>query len=366
MREIFKAKKGEEIEGEIVRIYEELSGDTLYEGDAIKHIIKANSYLQYLQGKNLQEAIRMNFLKISHSHGLDLLGEFKNVKRLEAEKAQVIIRFSREAYLDKEITIPSKTRVTPDGLIYFETVQTAILEANNTYVDIVCQCQSPGLIGNNFEIGQIKILVDRISFITKVSNINKSSGGRKIEGDDSFRERIQKAPESFSVAGSEGAYEFWARSADGNIIDVFIDSPSPCVVKVYPLMKEGTLPDSNIINLIQSKLSSDKVRPITDKVEVLSPSIHNFSLNIEYYIPKSLEAFSISKSEEVEKVIDEWIKWLKLKLGRDINTDELIYRLKNIGVKRVNIINPNYTALEKSKVAICTTSTTTFKGVEDD
>ena len=85
-------------------------------------------------------------------------------------------------------------------------------------------------------VGQINTLVDPIAYISSVSNTTASTGGTDTEDDENYRERIQLAPESFSVAGSEGAYIYWARSAHQ------ASSTSPFSVPTAPRTKAASTP----------------------------------------------------------------------------------------------------------------------------
>jgi phage-related baseplate assembly protein len=60
-----------------------------------------------------------------------------------------------------------------------------------------------------------------------------------MESNDDFRARIAAAFEGLSVAGPTGAYEYHARSADGRVADASAISPSPAVVTVTVLAREG-------------------------------------------------------------------------------------------------------------------------------
>ena len=104
-----------------------------------------------------------------------------------------------------------------------------------------------GEAANGLVAGQINQLVSWSSpFLVNVTNTVTSSGGADIESDDHLRARIWMAPESFSCAGPYGAYEYWAASANPDIIDVCVWSNPPNAGKVYiyPLMKDGALADA--------------------------------------------------------------------------------------------------------------------------
>ena len=64
--------------------------------------------------------------------------------------------------------------------------------------------------------------------------------------------------------------------------------------------------------------------------------------------------------------VADYILWQKSKIGRDINPDELIQRIKAAGAKRVVIASPGYTVINNESVAVCQSQTITYGGLEDD
>ena len=64
--------------------------------------------------------------------------------------------------------------------------------------------------------------VHNIAYLKSVENITESSGGTDIESDDSYRQRIFLAPETFSVAGPKLAYVYHTKSVLSDIIDVVL------------------------------------------------------------------------------------------------------------------------------------------------
>ena len=69
--------------------------------------------------------------------------------------------------------------------------------------------------------------------------------------------------------------------------------------------------------------------------------------------------------DNVSKSINDYIKWQKEKIGRDINPDELIKRLKDSGVKRVVMRKPVFRKLEFNEIAINISSLIVYQGVEE-
>jgi phage-related baseplate assembly protein len=132
---------------------------------------------------------------------------FKKVLRLDAAPATVTMRFTLSAVRPSAISIPQGTRVS-DGNIYYATAEYAEIPAGDTYIDVIATCMTPGSEGNSPELGTITTLVDPISYMGSVINVEKPTGGSDIETDDELRERVYYAPSGYSVAGPSGAYEY--------------------------------------------------------------------------------------------------------------------------------------------------------------
>jgi len=264
------------------------------------------------------------------------------------------------------VVIPKGTRATPDGQLFFATIQEAKIRAGQTYVDVQAECTEPGTIGNGFAPGQINKLVDVLPYISRVENITMSMYGANEEDDERFRERIRLSIERFSNAGSKEAYIFHTKTAHQDIEDVEVFSPAPGQVKVLFLMKGGQIPTQDMLNLVQSYLSDEKVRPLTDQVFVEAPQVVNYSVNLTYYIHRKDEARATEISAKVYQAVQEFISWTGSKIGRDILPEELIARVKKAGAYRVVVNSPAYTPIARDQVAKGTIEAITYGGLVDD
>ncbi|MDD7908563.1 baseplate J/gp47 family protein [Pseudovibrio exalbescens] len=94
-----------------------------------------------------------------------------------------------------------------------------------------------------------------------------------METDDDFRDRIRLAPESWSVAGPEGAYEFWAKSVPG-VRDARAYSPAPCEVEIYVAPDDLSEPaHQDLLDRVSAAVSGHDRRPVADRVEVKAAEI---------------------------------------------------------------------------------------------
>lgn len=87
-----------------------------------------------------------------------------------------------------------------------------------------------------------------------------------MESNDDFRLRIAAAFEGLSVAGPTGAYEYHAKSADGRVADASAISPSPAVVTVTVLAREGNgAAGDDLLAVVSAALNDEDVRPVADR-----------------------------------------------------------------------------------------------------
>ena len=157
--------------------------------------------------------------------------------------------------------------------------------------------------------------------------------------------RWTRAPESFSVAGPNGAYEYWAKTALPTNSDVKIISPEPGKVSIYVILENGELPEKEVLDNVLEVCNDTKIRPLTDNVSVLKPEVVSFDVNVTYYLSKDNEYNANTIKTQVEQAVDDWILWTKAKIGRDINVSELIRRMIVAGAKRVEVNSPEYTKI---------------------
>ncbi|HFC97926.1 MAG TPA: baseplate J/gp47 family protein [Thermosulfurimonas dismutans] len=355
-----------EVERRILSTYEEITGRKLYPGNPERLFLESLAYIIAQQNFLIDYAAKMNLLAYARGGHLDHLGALLGVSRLSAQPARTTLRFEIAEPLSFPVVIPKGARATPDGKLFFATLSEAQIEPGKTSVEVEAECLEAGTRGNGFLPGQINRLVDPVAYVVKVENTTVSLGGADTESDEHYRERIRLAPESFSNAGSRGAYEFWAKSAHQDIADVSVWSPSPGEVNVCILMKDGGLPSQEILDLVTQVLSSEKVRPLTDQVTVQAPQTVSYNIDLTYYVYREYEALVSQIQQAVTEAVNAYIQWQKTKLGRDITPSVLVDYVQSVaGVKRVSVVSPAYQPLEPWQVAREGTVTVTYGGLED-
>ena len=365
----FVDKDTEEITTDLISRYEAVTGKTVYPGDPVRLFLDTVAYELAHQRSLIDYAAKQNLLAYATGDYLEHLGILLGVDRLKAAAATTTLRFKLSTPLNFPVLIPAGTRASDGGNgLMFASVEDVLIYSGDTYADVQAFCTETGEAGNGMIAGQIKYLVDPVPYIAGVENRSATTGGADEESDESLRERVQMAPESFSVAGASGAYEYWARTAHQDIIDVAVIGPEdePGNVYVYPIMTGGELPSQEILTLVDGVLNDEKVRPLSDHVFVRTPEQVGYKTELTYYIARKSATSAVSIQKAVAAAVADYELWQKSKLGRDINPSELIRMVMSAGALRVEVTQPQHTVLTGSQVAIAgSDATVTFGGLED-
>lgn len=353
---------------DIITVYEGLADRNLYPGDPIRLFLTSLAQIIIQQRVLLNRTAKQTLLRYATDDHLDHRGALYHTDRLAATPAMVTVQYTLSTSLQSVTLIPVGSRVgLPGGNgIYFATTTPLEIPAGQTVGIVEALCTVVGTIGNGFIPGQITTAIDPIPFVQSVTNVTTSSGGADKEADDPYRERVHIAPESFSVAGPDGAYKYWAMSASQLIVDVSVTSPTPGVVQIIPLLVGGTLPTQEILDAVYDICSPSNVRPFTDHVTVIAPTVKAFDINMSYWIHISQAVSAASIQSAVNMAIQDYILWQKSKLGRDINPSELTRRVMQAGAHHVAITSPFYATTAYNQIAVVDQTTVTYGGLTDD
>jgi len=120
------------------------------------------------------------------------------------------------------------------------------------------------------------------------------------ESDDDYKARLQESPEGMSVAGPEGAYRFHARSASALVAGVDVDSPTPCVIVLTVLSREGPAEGQSDYSgpldgvaspalLATVAAGVDPVRPLGDRVTYQSAEIVYYQIEAVIIVDRDLD-----------------------------------------------------------------------------
>ncbi|WP_226068928.1 baseplate J/gp47 family protein [Dickeya zeae] len=185
-----------------------------------------------------------------------------------------------------------------------------------------------------------------------------------MEGDSALRLRAQAAFEGLSVAGPTGAYEYFAKSASGQVADAKAISPSPAVVVVSVLSTEGDgSASADLLAAVDAALSADDKRPVGDRLTVQSAEI------VRYAITAVLYHYPGPESEPIQQAAQQALtSWLSTqgRIGRDVARSAIMAALHVQGVQRVELLEPAQDiVISDTQAAYCTGFTVTEGGSDE-
>jgi phage-related baseplate assembly protein len=113
-------------------------------------------------------------------------------------------------------------------------------------------------------------------------------GVARLEGekDTDLRDRIHYAPDAYGTAGSEGAYIYWARTADVRVTSAVALGPSINGLKpgqVNVVIATDAVDQTSVLDAVTRKLFSRDVKPLTDMLSV------RLAHNVRYSIAATID-----------------------------------------------------------------------------
>ena len=342
--------------------YEQRAGKVLQPAHIERLLINTFAYREHLLRQQVNEAYRQQHPRFATGLMLDLCGDDVSTPRLQAQPALTTLRFTVVLSGLEQIAVPKGTRVNA-GQTGFVTTEAALLTAAQSSAEVAAECTETGTVGNGWSVGQINSLAERLhpTIDVAVGNITVSAGGVEIEDDKAYRERVLLAPESFSVAGPVGAYQYWARQASPAVVDVHVANdtdgggrPIGGRVAVTVLAKDG-LPNAELIGKVQAALSAEKRRPLCDTVVVKAPTAVDYTLDAELTLFTGTDARTAKAAAEQAWAAYEAAR--RSRLGLDIVPLDIQTALKVAGVYNVVLHNLPLTVVKPDQWARCTSTT---------
>lgn len=344
--------------------YQKITGQgvALSDADPVRLVLLAFAQHFYQGLQYVDWAGKKNLLKYSYGTALDNLAATKGIKRNPASYAETVLQFSMQNVRASATGIPAGTRVSNLAGVYFLTSSYVEIPAGETSVNVQAVAVDAGAVSNDLPVGSVNQIVDPVPYIYEVKNITTSTGGADEESDDKLTERVFLYPASFSTAGAEAAYIYWAKTFRADVSDVNAYSPEAGKVTVLFMLNSGT-PNAEDVAGMMEHLSARTVRPLTDQVTVQAPAPVNYNINLTYYIDSEDSAKAISIQTAVTQAVAEYKAWQRI-IGRDINPSQLIRKIMDAGAKRVAVTAPVYTKVDSTSIATLGTETVTYGGLE--
>ncbi len=361
----FIARDPQQVEQDAIALYEQTVDKKLYPAQPERLLLDVLSYRETLIRLAIQDAAEQNLVNYARGVNLDQLGALLDVARLPPSAARTTLRFTKDpGAVASSLVVPAGTRAqTEDGNFLFASEAALTIAAGVASGVAFANCTIPGIAGNGYNADEITTLVDRVPSIAAVTNLTTSNGGANLEEDERLRNRIKLAPSKFSVAGSYESYLYWILSSDQSIIDAAILSPFRTLVRIYPLTAIG-LPSSEILDKVRDIVGADKIRPLTDSLEVLAPTQVSYQITASVVLYATADAASLQARLNAAAAAFSAAK--SAKLGQDIIRTQLIAALSNPEVYSVILSAPAADiVVAPNQWAKCTAIAVTISGIND-
>jgi phage-related baseplate assembly protein len=159
-----------------------------------------------------------------------------------------------------------------------------------------------------------------------------------LEDDPRLRTRTQLALEGFSTAGPVGAYTFHALSADANVKNVAVFTPTPGQVEIVVLSSVGDgTPDAALLATVSAALNGDDVRPLTDQVSVVAAVIQTYDVTAILSVRPGPDLATVQAAAEAAIIA---YSDAQHKLGEPVARSGLLGALHQAGVLSVALSAP--------------------------
>ena len=332
---------------QLTELFERITGAPADAGSKVRLFLSWMASALLLLMAQANWAANQNIPRFASGKNLDELAElFHDVRRPPAKAAGCRVRFSISEPQEFAVLIPKGTRVTDENnTLMWETAEESCVNPGETFADVEAVCQSTGTVGNGFAPGRIHAIVDPFPYFQSCENVTESGGGADEAADGELYELMRLSMDTYSCAGAQGAYVYYAKRVSAEIADVAVNSPEPCVVKLYILMKDGTIANEEVKGKALAACSPASVRPLCDFVSVEDPEVVEYDIDLTWYMPREGKKSGARTEQDVAAAVQSYIEWQRGKLGRDINPSRLIAMLMESGVKRVELRSPGFVPL---------------------
>ncbi|WP_109512584.1 baseplate assembly protein [Pseudomonas ovata] len=192
-----------------------------------------------------------------------------------------------------------------------------------------------------------------------------------MEGDEALRYRTRLSLEALSVAGSRGAYEYHALGASAEIAGVSVDSPTFVGVEVNAALRaqlpagaivlvcdydaglanplpgdvslavlprvDSVMPGAQLVGAVQTALSAETVRPLTDRPRSLLGQALDFKVvaNLQVEAGPSPSVVRAQARANLDKTIAE-----ARRLEGELSLSAIYAALHVSGISKVELLQP--------------------------
>jgi len=305
-------------------------GDVLFPGDE-KEILLRTVEAVLVQGlAEADTAMRMRTLRYAEGEYLDVIGEDRNIYRIEAQKALASALFDINT---QGATIPAGTVLVQQGtdIEWMTTEDITRTSEDISTVEAQIECLTPGEDGNTLKAGTTLLLASPMETVDAVTCSADAGGGADTESDDAYRERVREAGLVSSVAGTASQYRRLTMAVNSRILDAKAVNTGAGEVTIYFCPTEDTPAEKSALAAqIAEAINTDDTRILTDNVHIAAATAIPYTL----YANCQVHTGSAGAAE-LAAAAEEYTAWQNKKIGRAFNPEKLSALLYNAGAERV-------------------------------
>ncbi|MBN7287455.1 MULTISPECIES: baseplate J/gp47 family protein [Campylobacter] len=298
---------------------------TLLESDRYSALLETLAYRELLLRARINQSVKSILLPYASGSDLDNVVAIYGIERLQGEKPVAGIELCLSTLKDSDTIVPAKS--------VFRSEKGGIAILKDSVVIKRGEPKATGKIVLDEFIKESTVKCELIQtplpFVLKAKQTSNFTGGADKESDERLRERAVLSLERFSTAGSAKAYIYQALSANAKVEEVSVLNGGPGIVNVY--LKTSDMSEATRQS-VEDHLSGEKVRPLTDTVNVKNATIKDITISAQ------LELTDMFLADEIDEAIKS--SRSSLNLGEDLNLSYIYKLLHQDGVYRVNLKAP--------------------------
>lgn len=298
---------------------------SLLESDRYSALLETLAYRELLLRARINESVKSMLLPYASGSDLDNVVAIYGIERLQGEKPTAKIELCLSIAKDSDTIVPAKS--------VFGSEKGGIAILKDSVVIKRGELKATGkIILDEFvkeSAVKCELIQTPLPFVLGAKQTSNFIGGANKESDERLRERAVLSLERFSTAGSAKAYIYQALCANAKVEEVSVLNGGPGIVNVY--LKTSDMSEATRQS-VEDHLSGEKVRPLTDTVNVKNATIKDITISAQ------LELTDMFLQDEIDKTIK--TSRSSLSLGEDLNLSYIYKLLHQDGVYRVNLKAP--------------------------
>ncbi|MCI9156790.1 MAG: baseplate J/gp47 family protein [Lawsonibacter sp.] len=319
-------KNMDEIYQEMLSCFGERTGLEPREGcdlSARLYALAAQVYALYVQA---DWVVRQAFPQTAEGEYLDRHAQLRSLERKPAVAAQGVVRFTAGEAAAAPRDIPRGTVCMTTGLVRFETVRDAVLEAGALWADVPVRALEPGSAGN-VSAGTIVSMAVAPMGVSACTNPQPCAGGADGETDAALRARVLESFKRLPNGANAAFYQQGALSFDQVAAAAVVSRPRGVgSVDVVPATLAG-LPGQELLEQLEDYFQARREIAVDLQVRAPKPVTVNIAVQVECSQGQDQELVL----PRVEQTLRDWFTG-KL-LGQDIlraRLGSLIYSCEGV------------------------------------